>query len=824
MIRKRLLALSLVLILLVSAAGCGNGSNSGGSGEKIEGEDAVVWGESATAKIVLDDDGKAAEAAANKNVITISMARNEEEGAQVMLFAKQDIPSYTVSVSDLVCGSEKILSGDIAVYMLKYQSIDDSTGKTYPDYYGHKLPDPMLPFGKAVEYGENLVKQGNNQAIYLDVSTTKDTPAGLYQGTFTVTTQVQTYNVPLEVTVYDVTLPDTSSLKTYAPYFGREAFESAELDGSDEMAILYTEVLMDYNMSSIVPGTDEVMDLPTYLERLKTYYDYPGFNAYRIEFDTNPGWYDGEEVQFNVGLLRDYVVASAQMSVTDRVNYLSKAFYYPYDHVDEPQTEAQFEIARKSLNVYLKMLSDADEILRAEYAGTEDYAYYDGVVSDTLLNMPYMLTCNISGATLRSNGLEDATICILNDFFNNASDLAQLKEGREDMELWTYVACTPFYPHANYAFDSPAVGTRTLGWMCNSYGIDLLMTWKSVNYNYGPSGDVTPNRWETSSPGPGGITPGDGNLFYPGATYGLEGPCPGLRAMAWRDGVQDYDLIEAFKEIYYANGLNPETALQLLYNRIFTGTIPTTDADVFNNVRSDLLQMIADLKHPTAVLYKTQDVFMNKGTVEFVCLDENATVSYGGSTLTPNEDGFYTISLDLSKEVSCSFSVSCQGATKDYTCTLVTGNLKAESFETAASADQYLVCMGGDVLEIRGDYALDGEKSVHAVLNQNQNDVTPYVAVLKDSAIVGGSFATIKNISFYVYNPGAEALKATVSFYDNQVHTVGTVNLLPGQWTKIDAPVPGNISNLDMLGELDLVFESGKAVEVYVDGFTIQEG
>lgn len=824
MIRKRLLALSLVLILLVSAAGCGNGSNSGGSGEKIEGEDAVVWGESATAKIVLDDDGKAAEAAANKNVITISMARNEEEGAQVMLFAKQDIPSYTVSVSDLVCGSEKILSGDIAVYMLKYQSIDDSTGKTYPDYYGHKLPDPMLPFGKAVEYGENLVKQGNNQAIYLDVSTTKDTPAGLYQGTVTVTTQVQTYNVPLEVTVYDVTLPDTSSLKTYAPYFGREAFESAELDGSDEMAILYTEVLMDYNMSSIVPGTDEVMDLPTYLERLKTYYDYPGFNAYRIEFDTSPGWYDGEEVQFNVGLLRDYVVAIAQMSVTDRVNYLNKAFFYPYDHVDEPQTDAQFETARASLTVYRKMLSDADAILKAQYAGTEDSAYYEGVVSKTLLDMPYMLTCNVSGSTLKSHGLEEATICIVNDFFNNASDLRQLKEGREDMELWTYVCCTPFYPHANYAFDSPAVGTRTLGWMCNSYGISLLMAWKSVNYNYGPSGDVTPNRWETSSPGPGGITPGDGNLFYPGATYGLEGPCPGLRAMAWRDGVQDYDLIEAFKEIYYANGLNPETALQLLYNRIFTGTIPTTDADVFNNVRSDLLQMIADLKQPTAVLYKTQDVFMNKGTVEFVCLDENATVSYGGSTLTPNEDGFYTISLDLSKEVSCSFSVSCQGATKDYTCTLVTGNLKAESFETAASADQYLVCMGGDVLEISGDYALDGEKSVHAVLNQNQNDVTPYVAVLKDSAIVGGSFATIKNISFYVYNPGAEALKATVSFYDNQVHTVGTVNLLPGQWTKIDAPVPGNISNLDMLGELDLVFESGKAVEVYVDGFTIQEG
>ena len=234
--------------------------------------------------------------------------------------------------------------------------------------------------------------------------------------------------------------------------------------------------------------------------------------------------------------------------------------------------------------------------------------------------------------------------------------------------------------------------------------------------------------------------------------------------------------------------------------------------------------MIADLRQPTAVLYKTQDVFMNTGTVEFVCLDENAAVSYNGKVLQPDEDGFYTISLDLSQEKSCNFTVSNQDVTKDYTCTLVTGNLKAESFENAATTDSYLICMGGDTLNISSDYALDGAKSVHAVLNQSQSEVTPYVAVLKDSAIVGGTFATIKNISFYVYNPGTEELQATVSFYDNQVHTVGSVTLLPGQWTKVDAPVPGNVSNLDMLGELDLVFESGKAVEVYLDGFTVQEG
>ena len=147
--------------------------------------------------------------------------------------------------------------------------------------------------------------------------------------------------------------------------------------------------------------------------------------------------------------------------------------------------------------------------------------------------------------------------------------------------------------------------------------------------------------------------------------------------------------------------------------------------------------------------------------------------------------------------------------------------MKTESFETVTATD--LVCMGGDTLEVSNAYALDGSKSVHAVLNQGKADVTPYVAVLKNSSIVGCTCAAIKHISFYVYNPGAEELQATVSFYDNQVQTVGTVKLLPGQWTKIDAPVPGNVSNLDLLGELDLVFESGKAVEVYIDGFTVQE-
>ena len=823
MIRKRLFALSIVLGLLLSAAGCKAGDADGGKG-KIEGKDAVVWGESATAKVVLNDDGKTAEQAVNKASVKISMARNEEEGAQLMLYAKQDISSYTVQVSDLVCGNEKILSDDIQIYMLKYQSIDDSTGRTYPEYYGHKLPDPLLPFDAAVKYGENFVQKGNNQGLFFDVSTTKTTPAGLYTGTITLKTNADSYSIPMEVTVYDVTLPDTSALKTYAPYFGREAFESAELDGSDEMAILYTEVLMDYNMSSIVPGTDEVMDLPVYLERLKAYYNYPGFNTYRIEFDTNPGWYDGVEVQCNFGLLREYVVAIAEMSVTDRVNYLDGAFFYPYDHVDEPQTAAQFETAKASLTAFVKMLEDADEILQAKYVGTEHYAYYNNVVSKSVLNMPYMLTCNVSASTLDGWGLERATICTLNDFFNNPSDLAQLKEGREDMQLWTYVCCTPFYPYANYAFDSPNVGLRTLGWMCNSYDISLLMAWKSVNYNYGPSGDVTPNRWETSSPGPGGITPGDGNMFYPGATYGLQGPCPGLRAIAWRDTVQDYDLIEAFKAIYYANGLEPQTELKSLYDSIFTGTIPVTDADVFNAARNELFERIAALKKPTAVLYKTQDVFINKGTVEFVCLDESAVVSYNGVVLTANEDGVYTISLDLTKDRACTFSVTGQGVTAEYVCTLVANSLRIESFETAASAEDYLLCMSGDTLQISEDYAVDGSRSVHALLNQGQAEVTPYVALLKETSIVGGTFSTVKSVSFYVYNPMDEDLNATVSFYDSQVHTVGAVKLTAGQWTKIEAPVLGSISNLDAIAELDLVFESGKAVEVYIDGFTIQEG
>ncbi len=57
-----------------------------------------------------------------------------------------------------------------------------------------------------------------NQSIWIEVYTPRDLPAGLYEGTVTVTADGQPLRVPVELQVFDFTLPDTNSLDAMVYY------------------------------------------------------------------------------------------------------------------------------------------------------------------------------------------------------------------------------------------------------------------------------------------------------------------------------------------------------------------------------------------------------------------------------------------------------------------------------------------------------------------------------------------------------------------------------------------------------------------------------
>ncbi|MBO5078379.1 MAG: DUF4091 domain-containing protein [Oscillospiraceae bacterium] len=755
-----------------------------GSTTATGGDELILWAESGASKIVQDDDGKAATQAAQKNTLSIQMAKNESEGAQLMLFGNRNVEAYEIFVTDLTSGSNVITADNIRLYQLKYLTVDgkrsdDTTYDTPSQYIGEKLPDAMLPFAKAVEYGENVILAGNNQAIYVDVTADRNVVAGTYNGTIVVKTNTdQVYTLDISVVVRDVVMPDTSKLGTYAPYLNRDAFSSGELDGSDEMAALYVQTLESFNMSSIAPTSDGVMNLEKFLVSVRRNYD-PMTN-YLLPVDSNESYYNGEPVYCNYALLREYVVELAKMSIADGKNYLDKAFFYPSDHVDEAMTSDEFALAQETYTVFRQVLTDADAELTAIYAGSSKYT---AQIASSVKNLRFLLTVPSDDSVGKSLAIGDlldeyfpktnadnknVVLCTTNDTLVRPKYYGDsIKEAvGDDRELWTYLCLKPFYPHSNYAFDTPVVGLRTLGWTCYQEGIDTLMTWKSVSYLYDDSG-LSLDRWTTSIFGEDYFTPGDGNMFYPGAKYGIDGACPSLRAMAWRDGVDDYNLMSAVVENGgSAASLNSlyslitkagydyvklsGSGLGSLITRQIEATHPIDDDAKFIIVRNALLQMAASNASEHAIIVANAQTAVNGVTAATGTTNAlESPVSESTATITGNiyTDGYYQLA----------------------------------DFETYEETIQNKF-MGNAQLAL-SDLTQDGGYSLQVAVQPGQDGETVWIPTTSKYFSATTNFSSASTVTFKVYN--AQNAGSTVRFYLNTynrandeygVYSAGTYN------------------------------------------------
>ena len=742
------------------------------------GDELILWAESSTSKIVQDDDGKAASAAAQKNTLSIQMAKNEYEGAQLMLFGKRNV-SYEVFVTDLVNGANTISADRIRLYQLKYLTVDDkadsdNTYDTPGAYAGQKLPDGMLPFAKAVEYGENSIIAGNNQAIFVDVSTKSTDAAGTYTGTVVVKTASHTYTLPISVVVANVVMPEASALGTYAPYLGRDSFTSGELNGSDEMAALYAQTLADFNMSSIIPASDGVMNIEKFLVELRRSYD--DVTNYLLPVDNTDSYYtvDGTNklVYCNYTLMKEYVIALADMSIADGVNYLDKAFFYPSDHVDESKTEAEFNLAKATYQAFCQVLDDANAELEAKYAGTSKYS---ADIANSVKNLRFLLT--VPGDDDSGKSLDIGQL--LTDFLKTADrknvilstsnevlvregyseDVATAMNGAYADELWTYLCLKPYYPYSNYAFDTPVVGLRTLGWTCYQENVDTLMTWKSVNYLYGTDG-LSLDRWTTSSAGTSSITPGDGNIFYPGAKYGIDGPCPSLRAIAWRDGVDDYNLMTVVAE--NGGSASSLTSLYSLITKTYTesikassetgswlgsliskkvnATVPIDDDAKFTVVRNALLQMAAsDASAHAAIISNAQ------------------TAVNGVVTATGKVNALETPASESTASIS--------------------GNIYKDGYYQLADFESYTETIqnkfSGNGQMALSTLAQNGNYSLKVAVQPGQEGQAVWIPTTSKYFSATTNFSGATKITFKVYN--AQSADSTVRFYLNTYNRSGDV-------------------------------------------------
>lgn len=810
---KRFIACMLGCILTLSLTACEQKS-------KTNGDALTLWYEASTVKIKQDDEGEAVKSAKQKKTLVIDMARNESEGVQMMMYAKKDISSYTVSVSELKCGEEVISSDAITIYQMKYQTVEGNRTPGNQLFATGELPDPLLPFEKAVEYKETVIEKGDNQSIFFDVETAKETKAGIYKGTVTVKADGETYSMPMEVNVHDVVLADTAGLKTAFSYFDRDHFATAELDSSDEMTTTYFETLLDYNMSSWVPfegegGTEK------YVELIRKYYNEPGFNSYRLYYQIASTAYNGIAVRYNAELLKQYIKALADASIEDRVDYLEKAYAYFYTVADEPATEEQFMTAKAAHDAFVMLLSDADEELRAQYAGKEEYTYYVDEISESVLTIPNVLPGAYDIDDAQYYGLNYLTFVPELSCLHTEADRQHYVDGREDMELWTYSCVGPVYPYPSGHTDDYCLGFRLTSWMCFDYDWDGYLMYAVANYLNLEYGDVKHDAWTSMDTGQ--PRPGDGRYFYPGEKYGLDYPCPSIRAIAYRDGVDDYALLEEVEAIYAENGLDAAAALQGIYDKLYSGVIPITDSDVFEAVRREVFSIIEDLQSDVGVLYKETNIELAEADLIFKTVNPEATVSVDGENVSPSDDGYYSFTIDLTEKTSFTYTVTYADESKEYTYALISGKLgTVNGFEEVTNIENVIFSSTeGYESEINenADFVKEGTKSLHISLNKDGVDTLPYFAILKDSELLGGKLTGVETFKFYTYNAGKKDITMNVTYYTTGEVTISDVKLVAGEWTLVEIPVPKDLDDVESITEFDFNFAQGESVELYMDGF-----
>lgn len=821
MTAKRILALLLALCLCAGLCACGDVQQ-----RTIDSNGLILWAEPSGIKYLQNDQGLIAATAAEKNILQIQMAKNETEAVQLMLYAGEAVECYNVTVSDLVCGNAIIPASDVEIFHEYYQDHVTTNQASNPELAVGRSPDPLIPMKNAVEYGETAIEKGNNQAVLLDVTTTSSTPAGLYKGVVTVTADGKTYTIPMEVKVYDIDVTGAAELQTIFSTFLVDHFASAELDSSQQMHEAYVDFMLKYKMSGRLPFEGNGGP-KAFIELLREYYFKDGFTAYAMYIEPTGSSYNGKASNVNLSLLKEYVRAVAYASLEDRVNYLDKAYTYFTTDVDEPSSEEQFLRAKGTVDLYFEMLTDCDNELRKELAGTADFEWYTQVVSPVLTRIPDVLPGSYDADDIKKYGLEMLTVCPVLSSIAELDYRKSLFETMTETDVWMYTCWDPAYPYANSHTSDIPMSTRVMGWMCYELNTPAYLMWGTSDYLYLEGGEPMADPWANGWTGQPSL--GDGRLTYPGARYGIYGPCASLRMVAFRDMSEDYQLLQILNALYEEQGLDSDIALQPLYRKIYSENMTVIrDVEALESVRTELFETIVALQNGLDLYYSSVDIDVATATLSFKVAEgtQVSVLAEGGekNVLTADENGIYAASVDLRQQQSVSIELTRGEQTRTVSRTLLNGVLgQIQSFEDSSNADSWISCYGKNSVELSTDFASDGSYSAKLTLNSNADDALPYFVISRDSELIGGSWEDIKNVKLNLYNPSTEMLKMSVTYYIGTDVSMASFELPAGSWTTVDLTMPSAVDvggRLDDIEEIDFNFERGTAVTVYADNLT----
>lgn len=520
----------------------------------------VVWQAPNTEKFLRDKDYPKTPA----KDFSVKLYQNETESVQIMITPTVEIKSFHVTVSALKKGDDEIPQEDIEVLVEKYIELTKCSNETESELGWY--PDALLPMSVSEAFGENKISPNANQGIWINVKTRESTKAGDYEGVLKIRLDDETYEYPLNVTVWDYALPTENHTRQYF-IISKTQMMLGEGEKSLERVGNYFEKAFDYRINgSNLPFNHRTETyeeaFENFLVYMKKYYADPRCSYYDICFFLNSTYDDLNYERV------DYVYHGiAKECLKDGINYFEKAVTYIWI-LDEPHlTPAKVGYCKKVLPAY----AQARKKIAENYRGLGEFGEK---IADSILRVPNIITSGIMGELLPDDP-DEYTVewCPAFNYFqfDEANVIwKRVKSG----DKWWYGCDFPNPPFPTYHIDDKLLSPRLLSWMQFDHNITSNLYWRFNFCRINKERGGEPNPYVIANPNYG--SNGDGYLAYPGKKYGLDAFVSSIRLEAIRDGIEEYEALYSLQEEWQKNadekGETPadvNKALKPIYTRLF---------------------------------------------------------------------------------------------------------------------------------------------------------------------------------------------------------------------------------------------------------------
>lgn len=601
--------------------------------------------------------------------VNIEMMKDEVEGTQIIITAGSDISSFDLITSDLTDGKGNTFAKEnIAVYQQKYMYCPTdydpkNTNITLNDY----VPDMLLPLDIAKEYNENSVKAGNNQGITIEAETTSSTIPGTYTGTFVLDLDGEKQNIPVSITVWDIEYTAQRSEYQSSFLIYQNQLMHGEYEASDEVSQRYSEFLVKYNANGYTVAGKEKLTAAEIVEECESFIGDKNFNSIPIYGATATTTYQANSAAAEI--IITYIVDMMKLSTPEKP-YIEMLYLYPlaFDEVGDTHgtrwTDYQRVFAKGG--PWDQTLEKAWE--RAQQ--TEEYQAFDADfqarVKEAILTIP---SVNPIGYFDQVMGKLSSTFCPTIEKFDEeyiSQNFMQDAQATTNGDLWTYTCIGPLYPYPTFHITDYNLGTRVGGWISKQnkvtgylyYMVNMYQTNLEDNWQYCDPYE-TANRLY--------IVPGDGYLLYPGRKYGSEYPFASTRLVAYRDSVDDYDMLTVYEHLLeeqakeYGIEIDFNDYVNDLYDSLTEGAQYYTDDSLIVAARRELANRILALKSKLGVM-----VTQNKGVATIYTKASSMQVSGEPRVGLASGSGYKYVEQNLTDSQK-TITISANGVSFDYT-------------------------------------------------------------------------------------------------------------------------------------------------------------